>query len=115
MLEAPLAPQLAEAALVDAVELVEADQVVAPGPHHLADPVQAATAAVEDVPMQQLQRPAVGTAAGRGSAGWQGGGCCSGRCVERAGLGRVGRARRLSRGRARWQRWKAVQRWRRGR
>ena len=69
MLEAPLAPQLAEAALVDAVELVEADQVVAPCPHDLADAVKAAAAAVEDVPMQQLQRPAVRTAAGRSPAG----------------------------------------------
>ena len=67
------------------------------------------------VPMQQLQRPAVGTAAGRSPAGWQGGGCCSRWCVGQAGLGRVGRARRLSRGRARWQRWKAVRRRRRWR
>ena len=85
---------------VDSVELVEADQVVAPGSHHVADPVKAATAAVEDVPMQQLQRPAVGTAAGQSSAVWQGDSGsgretrCRGWCVGRVGLGRVGRARR---------------------
>ena len=68
--KAPLPAQLSEAALVDAVQLVEADQVVSPSSHHVANPVEAVAAAIQNIPMQQVERRAADRAAGQSSAVW---------------------------------------------